>query len=74
MSTRSITLRCRFCKKDTIHLHKEINHGLHFFLTIFTLGIWLTVWIILAIIGIFRSSNHTSTQCTVCGASRAVIE
>ena len=47
------------------------NH--YFFLTIITFGLWLTIWIILIIIGIFRSSNHTTTQCTVCGASRAVM-
>jgi len=73
MGIRRVTLRCRFCKKDTMHIHKEINHILHFFLSIITVGLWLTIWIILIVIGIFRSANHTTTQCTICGASRAVI-
>lgn len=73
MGVRKVELRCRFCKKNTIHLHKEINHILHFFLTLITFGVWLTIWIILIIIGILRWLNHTTTQCTVCGASRAVM-
>jgi len=73
MATDTIKLRCRFCKKDTVHIKKSISHGLHFILTCITVGAWFPIWVILIIIGIFRSSNHTTTQCTVCGASRAVI-
>ena len=72
MGINTIKLPCRFCKKDTMHIVKSINHGLHLLITIVTLGMYLPIWIILIIIGIFRSSNHTTTQCAVCGASRAV--
>ena len=30
---------------------KPVNHVLHLLLTIFTLGLWIFVWIVLAIIG-----------------------
>jgi hypothetical protein len=70
MTTDAIKLRCRFCKKDTVHIKKSISHGVHFLLTLFTAGIWLTVWLILIIMGLFRSVNNTNSQCSVCGASR----
>lgn len=35
----------------TIAKGKEMSHLLHFFLTIFTLGLWLVLWLVLGIVG-----------------------
>lgn len=35
----------------TIAKGKEISHVLHFFLSVFTLGIWLLLWLVLGIVG-----------------------
>ncbi len=52
---------CSFCKKHTLAVGTKPNHILHLFLTIFTMGLWGIVWILLAVgtIGNYR--------CTVCG-------
>jgi hypothetical protein len=70
MATDTIKLRCRFCKKDTKHIKKSISHGLHFILTCITVGTWFPIWVIIIIMGLFRSVNNTNSQCSVCGASR----
>jgi len=38
---------CTQCKKESSFNPSEIKHKLHFFVSCFTLGIWLPVWFIL---------------------------
>jgi len=53
---------CNHCKKDVMATGTSPNHLLHFFLTIFTFGLWIIVWILVSVgkIGGYR--------CTECGS------
>jgi len=35
----------------TVAKGKEVSHLLHFFLTLFTLGLWLILWLVLGVAG-----------------------
>lgn len=50
---------CRVCKKRTMATGTTPNHLLHFFLTLFTAGLWVIVWILVAVfsVGGYRCTN-----------------
>ena len=50
---------CAHCGKNVMATGTTPNHLLHFFLTLFTLGLWAIVWILLSIgkIGGYRCSQ-----------------
>lgn len=52
---------CPHCQGYVMAQGTRPNHLLHFFLTLFTAGLWLVVWILVAVgkIGGYR--------CTYCG-------
>ncbi len=52
---------CKQCGQKTIHLVSRPSHLLHLFLTIVTVGVWLPIWILVAVI-------RRAPQCTVCGS------
>jgi hypothetical protein len=39
---------CPQCKKDVGYHYDPINHGKQLLLTIFTLGLWLPIWLAMA--------------------------
>ena len=39
------TVYCNHCKKDVRYHYDPVNHGKHLLLSIFTLGLWLPMWL-----------------------------
>ena len=54
---------CSACNQQRLMRRQGTNHVLHLILTVLTLGVWLLVWIFVAL------SNKTSApwRCSVCG-------
>lgn len=65
MSVRQLQLRCEQCAAITTHTQKTPNHVLHLLLSIFTVGLWIIVWIIIAM-------TNKDARCEPCGRMRAV--
>ena len=51
---------CRKCERVTMHVGPSTSHLLHLVLTVFTVGVWLPVWIFIAV------RNEFSYDCTSC--------
>ena len=47
--------------RSTISKPKRTNHILHLLLSIVTAGLWLPIWIIVAIVNAFRNKEETIT-------------
>lgn len=45
MSTQSPTCKCSHCEKTVTFHYDEVDHLQHFWLTLFTLGLWLPMWV-----------------------------
>ena len=61
MSYQQTSKHCRYCKKQVLVNRQGTNHLLHLFLTLFTGGLWLIIWILCSIkIGGWR--------CSICGS------
>ncbi len=52
--------RCARCGIQTMHMREEPNHVLHLLLSVFTIGIWLPVWVVVGFLG-------GRWRCGVCG-------
>jgi uncharacterized protein (DUF983 family) len=61
MATNQVMKHCRTCEKATLHVQKSTSHVLHLLLSIITAGIWLIIWVLVAV------SNSSQGQCTQCG-------
>lgn len=61
MGSHQIMHNCKYCKKQTIHLGVSTSHILHLLLSVISAGLWVPVWIVVAI------SNNREGQCTECG-------
>lgn len=61
MATDQRMDQCKKCAKITMHVRKGTSHVLHLLLSLITFGVWLPVWIILAL------NSSTTGQCTECG-------
>lgn len=49
---------CKACGKKVLAIRPGTNHLLHFFISLFTIGFWIPVWIFTAIqIGGWRCPN-----------------
>jgi len=55
---------CKTCGKQTLHTKETPNHILHLLLSVFTLGLWLLVWLALVLI-----SSGKRPRCSVCGST-----
>lgn len=55
---------CRECNKYTLVKRKGVNHILHLLLSIFTLSLWVLVWVFLAIFHV------GGWRCQVCGSDQ----
>ena len=64
MSTYQHMFFCRTCNKSTIHLASKPNHILHLLLSIITAGLWIPVWLLLAVTGRLKNIG----ECTSCGS------
>ena len=62
--SKNNSLICKTCGKRTLHTKGSINHILHLLLSIITGGLWIIVWVIIAI---FFSDD--TWRCTICGKS-----
>ncbi len=53
---------CPVCERQVMATGTTPNHLLHFFLSLFTVGLWLPVWILVAV------GNIGGYRCTKCGS------
>lgn len=67
MPTSNVMTNCSKCQKKTLHIEQKLNHILHLLLSVVTAGVWLIVWILLALF------HDKKTQCTVCGHNKGII-
>jgi hypothetical protein len=51
---------CHKCEKVAPHLGKKVNHVLHLLLSVFTLGFWLIIWLLVG-------NSRPPIVCTECG-------
>ena len=63
MPTVQRMLRCKTCKKPTLHIRDRPNHVLHLMLSVLTLGAWPVIWL-------FLSLFSGPPACTICGRDR----
>jgi len=56
---------CKTCEKKTLHQRETFSFGWGCFLTILTAGLFLIVWILVEILGLFKP-----WRCQVCGGGR----
>jgi len=54
---------CDVCGRERTFYRREINHKLHFILSIITGGLWLISWASLVML-----YSHASWTCGACGA------
>jgi hypothetical protein len=64
-TTNQEMLFCTECDKTTTHIGCEThtNHILHLLLSVFTGGLWLPVWLIIAC-----TTHNPSLACVICGS------
>ena len=60
MTHRTIR-QCANCDRPTPHESPSTSHVLHLLLSIITAGIWLPLWLVVAL------NNSNQSTCTVCG-------
>jgi len=56
---------CKTCGQKRLFEKEKQNNLLHLILSLVTVGIWLPVWILIAVLGAFKPY-----RCTVCGESK----
>jgi hypothetical protein len=54
------SMQCRLCGQWTYLTREEINHKLHMWLTVCTLGLYLTIWLLITL--------PRTVRCDRCGA------
>lgn len=57
----NIVLHCKNCDEATPHAQPQTSHVLHLLLSVVTVGLWLPVWLLVAL------NNRGQATCTVCG-------
>jgi hypothetical protein len=57
---------CKRCKLQTMHVRPPTSHVLHLLLSLVTLGLWIPMWILVAI------SNSSQLRCATCGRERGL--
>jgi len=67
MGAVQLQLHCANCNALMPHTKKTPNHVLHLLLTLFTAGLWLVVWILIAL----SASGAGEARCGKCGTVRA---
>ena len=64
--TNQVSLYCKNCGKNTLHIQPSTSHVLHLLLSVFTFGIWLIVWFFVA------QNNNNQGVCTICQTERGL--
>ena len=49
MSIKQTGKYCNHCKKNVMATGTKPNHVLHFILSLFTIGLWIPIWILVSI-------------------------
>lgn len=65
MGSTQMMQHCASCARPTLHVQKTPNHVLHLLLSVFTLGVWVPVWIIVSL-------TKQKPRCTICGSDSTV--
>ena len=55
---------CKTCNKQVLARRKGVNHVLHLILSIFTVGWWIIIWVLVVIKNIIVVGEW---RCSVCG-------
>lgn len=63
MSQKQTSRYCPHCGERVLALGTRPNHLLHFFLSVFTVGLWLPVWVL---VGAAKVGGY---RCARCGTS-----
>ena len=58
---------CSSCRVPRMHVQREPNHVLHLFLTVFTIGSWIPVWLLASL---FRAKP----KCMTCGVKPGLLD
>lgn len=66
MPTRQLTLDCPSCGL-TPHNQQTPNHVVHGIVSVFLLGLWIPVWIMIAL-----TAGNEPAQCVKCGNKRTI--
>ena len=67
MSSHVVMTRCKNCEAITQHIGPATSHVLHLLMTVFTAGLWIPVWVIIAM------NNPTKAKCSRCGRMKGVL-
>ena len=59
--SNQVMKKCSECRKPTIHIQPKTSHVLHLLLSLITVGIWVPVWLLIAL------NNSSQATCTACG-------
>ncbi len=64
--TNQVMMYCKVCEDSTVHVQPSTSHLLHLILSLITLGLWIFIWILVAL------NNITQAQCTACGVQKGI--
>lgn len=67
MATDQRMNHCKRCGKATIHISHSTSHLLHLFLSVMTFGVWMLVWLLMAM------GHGAESRCTECGKNRRAL-
>lgn len=67
MAVKQSSSYCHTCQRQSLFQKPGINHLLHLILSVLTLGLWLFVWLILAMINAGKPE-----RCVTCGMSKGM--
>ena len=67
MGVKQTSSYCHTCQRQSMFQKPGINHLLHLILSVVTLGFWLFVWLILAIIAAGKPE-----RCVTCGMPKGL--
>ncbi len=65
MAHRQSMRSCAGCGVPTLHVQQKPNHVLHMLLSVFTIGFWIPVWVL---VSLFQGRP----QCMTCGQKSAL--
>lgn len=61
MATKTASVYCKHCGTQRLGQAPSPNHILHLLLSVFTAGLWIPVWLIIA------ATSSSGYHCTHCG-------
>jgi hypothetical protein len=67
MSVDQTQRHCKTCDKPTLHQRSTFSFGWGCLLTILTSGLFIPIWILISMFGLFKP-----WRCQVCGKARMI--